>query len=107
MDYGVRDFRFSSTTMNKLGRRGIEQADVFELRERGAVFVPQKQTFEIGADGELRQRPRRLLMIGRNWAGQLLTIVLELPDSEGTCQVVTGFDAKPNEVTWYRQRGGR
>ncbi|MCY3567289.1 MAG: hypothetical protein OXH38_01580, partial [Chloroflexi bacterium] len=99
MDYGVRDFRFSSTTTNKLGRRGIDAADVYEMRERGAVFIPQKQRFEIGDDGELRRRPRRLLMIGRNWAGQLLTIVLELPDSEGTCQVVTGFDAKSNEVT--------
>ena len=44
-------------------------------------------------------------MIGRTRAGRLLTIVLEFPDANGICAIVTAFDSKGNELGWYRQSG--
>lgn len=107
MDFGVRLLAFTPTTSAKLWRRGLSENDAEAVLVHGPVFVPQKAQLEERPGGGLRERPRRLLMIGRNRSGRLLTFVLELPDEDGTSIVVTGFESKGNELTWYRQRGGR
>ncbi len=54
----------------------------------------------------LRNRSGRTgdwLMIGPDFSGRLLTIVLAEPDDEGTSQVITGWRASRAERSRYRQ----
>ena len=47
-------------------------------------------------------------MVGLDNSGRLLTFVIEYPDSEGKCKIVTGWIADGEERAKYRQRrGGR
>lgn len=99
----VIDLMWSGDIPGKLGWRGLSTDDALEVLERKPRFVWQRPKPEPRDDGTLRMRPRRIVMTGSNYAGRVLTFILEEPDDVGVAAIVTGWPAKSRDIASYRR----
>ena len=90
-----------------LWRHGLQSADAEEVWLGPAKYFTQPARQHEDELGNIRNQPQRLLMIGPDHGGRLLTIVLELSDGNGYSRVVTGWHSSDSERTRYHQPGGR
>lgn len=90
-----------------LWKHGVLYGDADEVWEGRAKYFDQDSEYFADEGGKLRLRPERLVMIGPDFSGRLLTIILEPPDDGGFSHVVTGWPSTRAERTRYDQPGGR
>ena len=95
-------------THDHLAEHRLSVSHALQVANRTPILIDQKGKFEERPDGTVRWRRPRLRMVGPDNSGRLLAFVIEYPDSEGKCKIVTGWDANDNERAQYRRRrGGR
>ena len=100
LDYNV-------ATEDELAAHGLDLDDALDVYEGPAKYFPQDAKDRLDDDARLVQQPVRLLMIGPDASGRLLTFVLELPDADRICHVVTGYPSAQQDRTRCHQPGGR
>ena len=81
--------------------------DAYDVWLGPAKYFTQPARPGIDEHDNPRRQPERMLMIGPDLNGRLLTFVLELPDSRGISHVVTGWVSDNHEQSRYHQPGGR
>lgn len=97
----------NEATEDHLWKHGLMFAHARAVWHGPAKYFEQKAVGRADQFGQLRDPPERLLMIGPDRTGRVLTIVLELPDNDQRSHVVTGWVASPAERTRYDRPGGR
>ena len=107
MDIPFNGLDGNDVTDDELAAHGLDFIDAMDVYDRAAKFFDQQPQDWIDRAGRLRHQPQRILMVGPDATGRLLTIVLELPDPDGISHVVTGYPAKPHDRTRYHHPGGR
>jgi hypothetical protein len=92
----VAQLIFNDTAVQKLGRRGIEPAEIAQLPANRVV----------GARNPHPRGAGSRLMIGRTDGGRLLTVAVE-PDplDDAVWHVRTAWDASPRERVTYHRAG--
>ena len=90
-----------------LWSHGLEMTDAEEVWAGPAKYFPQPAQSKVDEYGREHQQPERMMMVGPDRNRRLLTFILELPDRNRTCHVVTGWPSKRGERTRYHQPGGR
>lgn len=73
---------WSDSTIEKLAFHFLTIADAFAVFERAPVFLTQDSRLERDDSGRIRTRPERICMIGPGRTEQILTFILEYPDSQ-------------------------
>ena len=96
----------SDYVFEKLLRKGLSLQNAAEVLNGSPKFLMQAETIAVDASGHDRSQPARLIMIGPDRGGRLLTFVLDLPDDERVSQVVTGWEADEADRSSYAQGGG-
>ncbi len=99
----VDELDWSADIPSKLGRHGLttdDAQDVFRIRP---LLAWQKEEWQLGDDGLLRLRPRRVRMIGPDYSGRFLTFILEAPDDRRVSQIVSGWPATRRDIARYRR----
>ena len=107
MDLPSRGLLASGGTDDELWAHGLSIEEVDEVWLGPAKYFDQGERLVEDEDGWLRTQPHRLKMIGPDRTGRLLTIILELPDTEGYSEVVTGWPSSRGERARYDHPGGR
>ena len=98
-----RTLRISDESRRKLTERGIEFEDAeFAFKHRPILNwqLSQERPLEEGPGA----RPGRWVMVGRGLEKDIVTFVLEAPDTDGESEVVTGWVATNDEVEMYNQQ---
>ena len=90
-----------------LWKHGLSMLDADDVWLGPAKYFPQPAGASPRFRREADKRPERVVMIGPDWSGRLLTFILELPDERGVSHVVTGWVSTPGQQSRYHQRGGR
>lgn len=98
---------WSDSTIEKLALHSLTIADAFAVFERAPVFLTQDSRLERDDSGGLRPRPQRIRMIGPGRTDQILTFVLEYPDSQDESFIVTGYASPRHDRQSYTQRRRR
>ena len=99
----IRSLTFNDATIDELAGHGLRVQDADD------VLAGRPKLF---ADKDARSRRRRgleprLMMIGPDAGGALLTIILDAPDADRIAHIVTGWPSARGEQTRYHQPGGR
>jgi hypothetical protein len=89
----VTDLFISRSASDKLWSHGIRPEQTDQVLD--------------GAPKFFRQPNGRLRMIGRDFGGRLITLIIEYPDEDGVSDVVTGWPSDRDEDTRYHRPGGR
>lgn len=97
----------NDATDEHLWRHGLTIWDADDVWEGPAKYFDQdaKLAEELGLGPQ--GRPERIVMIGPDKSGRMLTIILEPPDFLNESHVVTGWVATRGERSRYHQPGGR
>lgn len=90
-----------------LWQHGLSMLDADDVWFGPAKYFDQGAELEIDEGGQLHERPDRLVMIGPDASGRLLTVILELPNERGESHVVTGWVSTSAQQSRYHQPGGR
>ena len=72
-------------------KHGLSMLDADDVWLGPAKYFPQPADASPRFRREADKRPERVVMIGPDWSGRLLTFILELPDERGVSHVVTGW----------------
>ena len=72
-----------------------------------AKYFPQPGDEAPGVGPTPRQRSDRIVMIGPDGGGRMLTFILELPNERGISHVVTGWISTRGQQSRYHLPGGR
>ena len=96
----------SDYVFEKLLRKGLSLQSAVEVLNGSPKFLMQAEMISVDALGRDRSQPARLIMVGPDRGGRLLTFVLDLPDDERVSQVVTGWEADEADGSSYAQGGG-
>ena len=107
MDIPERGIAGNDATEEELWNHRLEFADARDVWRGSAKYFRQPARDRINASGQVSRQPSRLLMIGRDRGGRLLTFVIEPPNSNGRSHVVTGWESDDEERTRYDRPGGR
>ena len=107
MNIPERGLSGNDATDDELWEHGLVFADVDDVWLGSAKYFPQPERLVPDERGTLRPQPERLMMIGPDGSGRLLTVILELPNSRGYSHVVTGWVSSDSEQSRYDQPGGR
>ena len=99
--------RGNDATDEHLWKHGLLMRDADRVWMGPAKYFDQGAELEMDEGGRLHERPDRLVMIGPESGGRLLTFILELPDQQGESHVVTGWVATRAQRSRYHQPGGR
>lgn len=92
----VLDLDFTEATVDKLYDHGLSESAPDEVLSDEPRFLPIGRQADPG-------RSERLRMIGRNNAGEMLSIIIEAPDGEGRSLVITGYPSGRRDRERYRQ----
>ena len=92
---------WNSATVAELAAHDLTVADALDAFEGDAEFFAQPPAAEIFPRGMFQVRPQRLRMVGPTATGQLLTIILELPDDRLASHIVTGWETDAREAERY------
>ena len=90
-----------------LWRHRLDFSDAVEVWLGQAKYFEQRERQEVDEFGQPWKQPARVVMIGPDFGGRLLTFILALPDGYGESRVVTGWPANRTDQTRYNQPGGR
>lgn len=90
-----------------LWRHRLDFSDAEEVWLGPAKYFEQRERQEIDDFGQLWTQPERVVMVGPDFSGRLLTFILALPDHDKRSRVVTGWPATRDEQTRYHRPGGR
>ena len=82
-------------TEDHLWRHGLYVEDAYEVLDLGR--------YKVFPD---RDRTDRVLLIGPDERGRMLTFVITRPNDRGECHIVTGREATRGERTQYGRPGG-
>ena len=107
MPIRIRALDYNEATEDELAAHGLDLDDALDVYEGPAKYFPQDAKDRLDDDARLVQQPERLLMVGPDASGRLLTFVLELPDADRICHVVTGYPSAQQDRTRCHQPGGR
>ena len=99
--------RISKGGAAKIGLRGYTIDDARAVLERNPLWRWQPSRDYVDESGRLRVRPSRWRLIGRGSGGEVLCVIIELPDDVGDSQVVTIFEASPRYRSEYADWAGR
>ena len=99
--------RGNDATDERLWRHRLTIWDADDVWAGPAKYLDQDARVAWEPQGHLDERPERIVMVGPDKGGRLLTFILELPDSQGESHVVTGWTATKGERSRYYQPGGR
>ncbi len=95
------DLSWNDATVAELAAHQLTIRDAAGVFFNEPEFYAQDPSAEIDRRGVYRYRPERLMMIGPTRSGRMLSFILELPDAQQRCHVVTGWDSTPEEVEAY------
>lgn len=95
------DLSWNDATVAELAAHDLTVRDAASVFFNEPEFYAQDPSAEIDSRGLYRYRPERLMMVGPTRSGRMLSFILELPDVEQRCHVVTGWDSAPDEVEAY------
>ncbi|MXV80989.1 MAG: hypothetical protein F4007_10130 [Chloroflexi bacterium] len=90
-----------------LWEHGLSYFDAEEVWAGPAKYFRQDARTVFDEFKQPFRQPARLIMIGPDFAGRLLTFVLTIPNTEERSYVVTGWGANRDEQTRYHRPGGR
>ena len=107
MPIRIRGLAYNGATQSELAAHGLYLEDALDVYDGPAKYFPQDAKDWLDDDGRLVRQPERMLMIGPDATGRLLTFVLELPDLHRVCHVVTGYPSANKDRTRYDRPGGR
>ncbi len=102
-----RGVTFNDRGQEHLWQHGLEFHDAEEVWIGPAKYFEQGEREETDEDGRPWTQPARVVMIGPDFGGRLLTIILTQPDEDKRSRVVTGWAANRGEQTRYNRPGGR
>lgn len=103
MDALPIDLSWNRATMAELAAHELTVDDAYSVFQNQPEFYAQRPSPEIGRQGSYRHRPERLMMIGPTRSGRMLSFILELPDADRLCHVVTGWDSTLEEIEAHDQ----
>ena len=107
MPIRIRGLEHNEVTEDELAAHGLDLDDALDVYDGPAKYFPQDGEDRVDDVGRIVRQPERILMIGPDAGGRLLTFVLELPDSNRVCHVVTGYPSAAKDLARYHQPGGR
>ena len=107
MPIRIRGLAYNDATESELAAHGLHLDDALDVYHGPAKYFPQDAKQRLSRDGRFVRQPERILMIGPDAGGRLLTFVLELPNTRAICRVVTGYPSARKDRTRYHQPGGR
>ena len=90
-----------------LWRHGLDSAAAEEVWLGPAKYFTQREQEEVDEFGRPWSQPARIVMIGPDFTGRLLTFILSQPDDRRRSRVITGWLANRDEQTRYNRPGGR
>ena len=99
--------RGNDATDDHLWKHGLTIWDADDVWEGPAKYFDQDARVAEALASGPHARPERVVMIGPDKGGRMLTFIPELPDSAGESHVVTGWIATRGERSRYHQPGGR
>ncbi len=99
--------RGNDATDEHLWKRRLTIWDADDVWEGPAKYFNQDARTDWEPGSDLVERPERIVMIGPDRGGRLLTFILEPPDHHSESHVVTGWIATQGERSRYHQPGGR
>lgn len=97
----------NDATDDHLWKHGLMMRDADRVWEGPAKYFDQGTDLKMGEGAQLHERPDRVVMIGPDAGGRLLTVILELPNELGVSHVVTGWISTLAQQSRYHQPGGR
>lgn len=100
------DLDWNEAIRDKLWDHGLTPEQARDVLFRAPKLFAQKATTIIRSDGSIKEQPARIIMVGPDRAGQLLTFILEYPDGDGYSHIVTGWPADSDEFAKYGHPGG-
>ena len=91
----------------KLAARDLTVEDAHWAFSRDPVWVRQKRQPETAGRGERHSRPGRWRLIGRSLSGEVISVVVELPDRDGRSQIVTAYPSPGRDQARYSEHQRR
>ena len=107
MPIRIRGLDYNEATEDELAAHGLDLDDALDVYHGSAKYFPQDAKDRLDDNARLVRQSERILMIGPNAGGRLLTFVFELPDTDRLCHVVTGYPSAQKDRTRYHRPGGR
>ena len=92
--------------IDKLLSKGLSLDRAVEVLNGAPKFDTQPETNVPDESGRDRIQPERLIMVGPDRGGRMLTFVLEHPEPDRVSQVVTGWISDAADISGYAQGGG-
>ena len=105
MDIPYGGLEWNDATDDELWAHRLDVADALDVWDGPAKYFRQRARTRAGRG--VRRAPRRILMIGPDRGGRLLSFILELPGRDDVSHVVTGWESDEDERTRYARPGGR
>ena len=90
-----------------LWRHGLVVSDAREVWTGPAKYFEQEERERTDEFGQPWIQPARVVMIGPDFSGRLLTFILGQPGDDGRSRVITGWSATRDDRTRYNRPGGR
>ena len=103
----VQGVNSNDRTEEHLWRHRLDISDAEEVWLGPAKYFEQKNRQEFDEFGQPWTQPARVVMIGPDFGGRLLTFILAQPDEYGESRVITGWPANREDRTRYHRPGGR
>ena len=97
----------NDATDDELWAHGLLFEDANDVWDGPAKYFNQVARDRLDESDQLRRQPARVVMIGPDQTGRLLTFILEEPADDAVSHIVTGWPSDREERARYRQPGGR
>ena len=103
----IHGVKSNERTEDHLWRHKLDLSDAEEVWLGPAQYFEQRERQEFDAFGQPCKQLARVVMIGPDFGGRLLTFIFAQPDERGESRVITGWPANRNDQTRYNRPGGR
>ena len=100
------DLDWNESVQEKLWAHGLRPEQAREVLSGAPKLFAQTAATVLKPHGGISTRPARILMVGPDRSGRLLTFILEYPDEDGYSQIVTGWPSDKGEAAKYGHPGG-
>ena len=97
----------NEATVDELWEHRLTIDDADDVWDGSAKYFNQDPRDVVDDHGRLRRQPARVVMIGPDRTGRLLTFILEAPGSDSVSHIVTGWPSDRDEQARYYLPGGR
>ena len=100
----TRGLTISESGRRKIAARGYTLEDAQAVLDSRPVWIWQQGRGEYDEHlGRARVRSGRWRLVGRGFFGVVLSVVIELPGSDGKSQIVSIYEASPRDQSRYHQ----